>query len=114
MKEKRKFIRLKTPIGLKYRRVSKLRRHKPALSIVKDLSGAGVRFNVKEEMRHGDLVEVDIMIPHLSEPVRAIGEVVWFSRTESKSGSEAAIRFRDIEPADLNHILEYVYMIGIG
>jgi c-di-GMP-binding flagellar brake protein YcgR len=115
MKEKRKFVRLKAPIGLLYRRVSKLRRHRQTQSLVRDLSIAGVRFGVKEDLRHGDLVEVDIQIPHLVEPVHAVGEVVWFSRAEAaRGGNEAALRFRDIEPADLNHILEYVHTIGIG
>ena len=69
-------------------------------------------------MRQGDLLDMQIHIPHLEEPVMAVGEVVWFSPLSSKERErrirEAGVRFRDLAARDLNRILEYVHTIGIG
>jgi hypothetical protein len=45
-----------------------------------------------------------------------VGEVVWFSARKDGDGRvcEAGIRFRDIQPRDLNRILDFIYTIGIG
>ncbi|MBI4432142.1 MAG: PilZ domain-containing protein [Candidatus Omnitrophica bacterium] len=117
MIERRKFIRLKAPIGVVYKLVQN--EAKPAAanpSLVKDISGGGVRIMVKEVLRTGDLLELQIQIPHLADPIRAVGEVAWFSQWHDAERQirEAGLRFRDIKPHDLHRILEYVYTIGIG
>ena len=108
MIERRKFIRLKAPIGVAYKLIPEAKAEKMRLSLVRDISGGGVRIMAKEPLRVGDLLELEIQIPHLEDAIRAVGEVVWFEK------KEAGVRFRDIEPADLHHILEYVHTIGIG
>ena len=116
MIEKRKYIRLHASIGVSYRLIGKDKKATPDLSIVKNIGGGGVRIFAKGDLRNGDLLELDIQIPHLSDPIRAIGEVVWFNALKSKEREfrEAGVRFREIAPKDLHHILEYVHTIGIG
>lgn len=116
MIEHRKYIRLRAPIGIIYRIAGKGRRSRPTPTLVRDISGGGVRFQVKDELRVGDLLQIEIQIPHLSQPIEALCEVVWYSHEKEKEREfrEAGVRFRDIEPADLHRVLEYVHMIGIG
>lgn len=116
MLEKRKFIRLGAAIGVSYKVIKTHKRQKEALSLVKDIGGGGIRVIAKEDLRHGDLVDLKIQVPHLSEPLEAIGEVVWFSKAKDGDHEhrEAGVRFRDIHPNDLHKILEYVHTIGIG
>ncbi len=116
MIEHRKYIRLKTPIGIVYKAARKGVQRKPVLTFGRDLSGGGVSFMVKDELRCGALLEIEIQIPHLTDPIRAIGEVVWYTHEKERDREvrEAGVRFRDIEPADLHRVLEYVHMIGIG
>ena len=57
---------------------------------------------------------MEIQIPHLSEPVRALGEVVWITMRPEHGHHEVGLRFRDAEPKSLSRILEYVYAIAIG
>ena len=114
MLEKRKFIRLKAPLGVIYRVVRKHKRLKQQASFIKDLSGAGVCLYCKEELRQGDLIQMEIQIPHLEDSVRAVGEVVWVALRPEHGTHEVGVRFRDAEPRSLSHILEYVYAIGIG
>lgn len=108
MKEKRKFIRLRAPIGVRYKRIRKHRRSRESTALTKDISGGGICILVKEELRVGDLLKLELYIPLLEEPVRATGEVAWFSEFE------AGIRFRDIAPAELHSVLEFVHTVGIG
>ena len=116
MKEKRKFVRLKTPIGISYSLVKKHKHPRRHLTFVNNIGGGGVSLIAKEDLRIGDLVKLEIQIPHLEETVDAVGEVIWFSfsRDTEHSAREAGIRFRDISAPDLNQVLEYVYTIGIG
>ena len=97
-----------------YRVIRKNKRHKPQTSFIRDISGAGARLLCKEELRHGDLIRMEIQIPHLEETVDAIGEVVWSSPRPEHQSYEIGVRFRDVEPKALNSILEYVYTIAIG
>ena len=116
MKERRKFARLKAPIGISYSLVKKHKRPRRHLTFIHNISGAGVSLIAKDDLRVGDLVKLEIQIPHLEETVGAVGEVIWFSFSRGKehSAREAGIRFRDISAPDLNQVLEYVYTIGIG
>jgi c-di-GMP-binding flagellar brake protein YcgR len=118
MIEHRKYIRLRAPIGIVYRQIQRQRRSKPTLTLVLNISGGGLSLIAKDDFRQGDLLELDIHIPHLEEPVRAVGEVVWFfssaGKERDRSMREAGVRFRDLATKDLNCILEYVHTIGIG
>jgi len=117
MLEKRKFTRLKAPIGMSYKLIKKNKRQKTSLTWIKNISGGGVKIVAKDDLRKGDLLDIEIQIPHLKNPIRALGEVTWFSQPREKEwaeGREAGVRFRDIEPRDLHRILEFVHTIGIG
>jgi c-di-GMP-binding flagellar brake protein YcgR len=108
MIERRKFIRLQAPIGIFYRPLQKNKKTKSFASLAKNIGGGGIRFLVKEELSQGSLLDLKIQIPHLHDPIHAVGEVVWISK------AEAGVRFRDIASKDLHRILEYVHTIGIG
>lgn len=116
MVEKRKYIRLIAPIGVTYQLLRKNRRQGTHKSLIRDLSGGGLSLVVYEEMRAGDLLELEIQVPHLEEPVPAVGEVVWYvhSKGMDREVREAGLRFRDIQAGELHHILEYVHAVGIG
>lgn len=114
MLEKRKFVRLKSPLRIHYRVIQKNKRSRPQESSLHDISGAGVRLCCKEELRHGDLLKLEIQIPHLDNAVEALGEVVWVAPKLEHRHYEAGVRFRDVNPKDLNKILEYIYTVAIG
>ena len=114
MLEKRKFIRLKVPLGVVYRVVRKKKAQKPQISFIHDISGAGVSLYCKEDLRHGDLLRIEIQIPHLADPVQVLGEVVWTAPRPEHSNYHVGLRFRDVPAKDLSRILEYVYTIAIG
>ena len=116
MRENRKFIRLQAPIGVVYKLIKKNKRQKLSNSLVKNISGGGIKIMAKDDLRNGDLLDLQIQVPHLEESIHAVGEVAWFeySKVKDRDIKEAGVRFRDIDPKDLHRILEYVHTIGIG
>lgn len=116
MVEQRKFVRLHAPLGVHYRIIQKNKKTREVSSWLKNISGGGVRIVTQHPLKTGELLHLKIQIPHLEEPTEAVGEVVWVN-SNGKDGQqihEAGIRFCDVDPAELNKILEYVHAIGIG
>ena len=106
MLEKRKFIRLKAPLGVVYRVIRKHKRLRQQTSFIKNISGAGACLSCKEELRHGDLIQMEIQIPHLADAVQVVGEVVWVIPRAGHDNHEVGVRFRDAAPKSLSRILE--------
>ena len=116
MVENRKFIRLKSPLPVEYSLIKKHKRQKKYISIMRNVSVGGLSLLLKEEVRIGDLIQVDIRVPHWVSPVRVVGDVIWHSpsREREKTAPAAGVRFREVNPAELNKILDYVYSVAIG
>ena len=116
MIENRKFIRLKVMIPVEYRILKKHKRQKTFSSFMKNISVGGLSIIAKEPLRERDLVQLEIHAPHLEDSVRVLGDVTWFSRSGDKNNPlhEAGIRFQEVDPGELNKILDYVYSVAIG
>ncbi len=116
MIERRKFIRLPAPIGVSYKPLKKGRAGKSTVTFLRNIGGGGVRFTVRQEARVGDLLDLKIEIPNIADPIRAVGEVMWYTESQDRrsQAGEAGIRFREIDAKDLHRILEYVHAVGIG
>lgn len=118
MIENRKFIRLKSPLPVEYKILRKHKRQKTQDSYMKNISVGGLSLCVVEDVRHGELLQLDIRIPHFEDPVRVVGDVVWFTATKNRDSGEidryAGIRFKQVDPRELNKILDFVYSIAIG
>jgi len=116
LREYRKYVRLNAPIGIVYGSAHKKKLEERVHSFVRNISGGGLCFVAKEELRCGDLLELELEIPYLTESICTFGEVVWISRSASKEGStyDAGVCFRDLKAKDLHAILEYVHSVGIG
>ncbi len=108
MIEKRRFFRLQAPIGVHYQIVKKNKKPVSAPTLLRNISGGGVRLLTKGELRGGDVIDVKIQVPLVKQPIRSKAEVVW------SHAMEAGVRFVDIRPGDLKEILEYVHHVGIG
>ena len=77
----------------------------------------GLSLVVKESVRHGDLMQIKIQVPHWREPIQVAGDVIWCSlspKNKENLAYEAGIRFRGVSPTELHKILDYVYSVAIG
>lgn len=112
MKENRKFTRLREPMSVTYRAAGKSKTARVFTSCTLDISGGGMRIEAKNDLRCGDLLEIDLEIPGWGEPVEIIGEVIWYKA--DKQSKQAGILFRDIEPREHHAVLDYIYHVGIS
>lgn len=113
MIERRKYVRLQAHLGLSYQAAHGLQEQQRR-TIVRNLSGGGLCINVPDDLREGDLLQVQLEVPHLRSSVRAVAEVVWTTRQGAGRNNEVGLRFRDMSDQDLHHVLEYVHTVGIG
>ena len=113
MRERRKYVRLRAPIGVAYKIVKGPKTR--SKSTLRDISGGGLMLVANENLRAGDLLDLEIHIPLSGEPIQAVGEVVWFTAGDGRDRQrEAGVKFRDIDPQELHRILEYVHTVAIG
>ncbi len=116
MIENRKFIRLRAPLPVEYSLIKKHKKQRAFSSCIKNISIGGLSLIVKEPVRVGELIRIQIQVPYLEDAVCVVGDVVWASATKDKHNParEAGVRFQNVDPSDLNKILDYVYSVAIG
>ncbi len=116
MKENRKFVRLKVLLPVEYSLVRKHKRTRTHRTMMRNISVGGLSLSVKEEVRNGELMKIEIQVPDWVEPINVVGDVIWHSSTGTKDNPqyEAGVRFREINPLELNKLLDYVYSVAIG
>lgn len=113
MIERRKYVRLQAHLGVRYRIAAGVA-SPGGRTLVRNLSGGGLCISVPDDLREGDLLQVQLEVPHLERPVHAVAEVVWIVRQAAGRNNEVGLKFRDITDQDLHHVLEYVHTVGIG
>ena len=114
MKENRKFIRLRVPLPVEYSLIKKHKRQKAFRTTMQNISVGGLSLQVKEPVRNGDLLRIEIQVPDWEEPIRVVGDVIWHGGATKEEHPQAGIRFREVNPVELNKILDYVYSVAIG
>jgi len=76
-----------------------------------DISEAGIRLFLSEELPKGKVMELEINLPF--PPVIARGEVMWTKEVETKEGKffQTGIDFTEMKPADKAKIEAFVHNI---
>lgn len=72
--------------------------------VVGNISLGGLKISGPITDGVGDRVELSILLPHLSEPVRVTGEVAWVEREGGGPEATVGVRFVDLTP-DLKVLL---------
>jgi c-di-GMP-binding flagellar brake protein YcgR len=106
--EKRKFTRVKTHIPVKYRKLREGAGSVGFGSLSRDLSQGGVQFRAEEFISMACRLIVEVDIPMLTRPVKAISKVAWIRKTEAGDDYEIGNQFLEISKKDRELISEYV------
>lgn len=108
--ERRRYIRLNTSVEVKYTVIGK-----PGTIRVfsKNISAGGICIIIEEKLEKDTPLQLEIVIPDLKEPIRALGRVVWQRRVEpadeqSRTYLDTGIEFTGISNFDLFNINRYV------
>lgn len=106
--ERRKFIRINTPVAITYTRPGESLLHK---SIAKDISPEGIRFETDmPSLQKSDPVDLVLAIPSAVNPVHARGRVAWKKRLSLADDSpfDVGIEFEKIEEDNKNTFLKFL------
>ena len=111
--EKRKYTRVKTHIPVKYRKLREGAGSVGFGSLSRDLSQGGVQFRVEEFISMACRLIVEVDIPMLTRPVKAISKVAWIRKADSGDDYEVGNQFLEISKKDSELISEYVESLGM-
>ncbi|MCL6518692.1 MAG: flagellar brake protein [Armatimonadetes bacterium] len=110
--QRREYVRVLQKLPIRYRPLSGPKGGGPWFNgITNDLSGGGVQLTVRHcGLEVGDLLEIELFLPG-EEPISAVGQVVrstqgYFSIL---SGQTIGIKFTEIDSAERDRIVRYVF-----
>ena len=106
--EKRKFSRVETHIPIRYRKLGDSEGDIRDATISKNLSQGGIRFNASEFISRACRLIVELDLPMVSKPIRAISKVAWIRKTDSGDNFDVGNQFLEISKGDKELVSEYV------
>ena len=106
--ERRRYIRLKTPIPLACTVPNSGNIYN---SITKDISSDGLRFESRaKDLQESVIIEVKLEIPGANNPVHAKGKIIWRKQIslEDDAPYDVGMEFTEIEEDNKNTFLRFL------
>lgn len=113
--ERRKFIRLNINVQVNYSLLDG--KDVKRIATTRDIGAGGIRLFVDGQIKRGDVIKLEFLLPESPPQVFATGRIVWvkpFSIEGDKTTRfDAGIEFLDINPQDRERINKYVFSLKI-
>ena len=106
--DKRRFPRVVTHIPVKYRKLNDPGSVVKGGSVTKNLSRGGVRFTTPEFISRACRLVLEMDMPMLTKPVKAISKVAWIRKLSSGDNFEIGSQFLEISKSDKEMVSKYV------
>jgi len=104
--ERRKYVRINKILVVSYQVVKTLMR--PG-AMSRDISKGGIRLVLSQNLKCGDVLDIEIFIIEGEPPMKALGVVVWTKVRESRQDPfEVGIEFTKIDPLDRLRLFNYL------
>ena len=107
-KDSRRYQRVVTHIPVKYRKLRDTDGEMSKATITKNLSEGGVRFRSSEFISRACRLVVELDMPMLTKPVKAISKVAWIKKSPTSDDFEIGNQFLEISKEDKSLVSEYV------
>ncbi len=75
-----------------------------------DLSAGGARIFLPFEVRPGEKVEIELVLPRVRRMIKAQAEIKWQKKGAASDLLETGLQFRKISPEDKIFLLEFLYL----
>lgn len=111
--DKRKYPRVRTHVPVRFRKLRDGADVVGESSISKNLSQGGVRFRTNEFISMACRLILELDIPMLTKPVKAISKVAWIRKAEAGNDYEVGNQFLEISKKDKELISEYVDSLNL-
>ena len=104
--EKRRFQRMDSNLPLRYKNIKTAT--VPMGSLTKDISEGGIRFKTNEFISLACRLVVEVTLPTVQRPIKAISKVAWIRKLSSGEQYELGNQFLEISKEDKGLITDYV------
>ena len=108
--ERRRFQRIDSNVPVKYRNLKTAT--VPLGSLTKDICEGGVRFKTSEFISLACRLVVEMTLPTIQKPIKAISKVAWIKKMPSGEEYELGNQFLEISKEDRSIITDYVNRIS--
>ena len=114
MEERRKFVRVISPVNIAYNKCNSS--EKERISFSKDISKGGVCLIVYEELKKSDLLDLKIYLHKDEAPISVKARVIWIHAFATdgllkEKKFYAGMEFMAIDEKDVGRIEEYISTI---
>jgi len=106
MVEKRRFQRRESNLPLRYKNIKTATA--PLGSLTKDISEGGISFKTTEFISLACRLVVEITLPTVQRPIKAISKVAWIRKLSSGEQYELGNQFLEISKEDKGLITDYM------
>lgn len=104
--ERRRFQRIDSNLPLRYKNIKTAT--VPMGSLTRDISEGGVCFKTNEFISLACRLVVEVTLPTVQRPIKAISKVAWIRKLSSGEQYELGNQFLEISKEDRNLITDYV------
>ncbi len=105
--ERRKFPRVETSVPIQYKN---LKNSEVGVvgTLSQSISEGGTRFLASEFLPLASRLVVEIFIPSLARPIKALSKVAWIKKLPSQDKYEVGNQFLDISKEDKKQIASFI------
>lgn len=107
VEEKRRYRRAELSLPIQYRNLRKAG-DIPLRSLTKNLGEGGVAFKSNEFISLACRLVVEISLPTIPKPIKAISKIAWIKKIPASDQYELGNQFLEISKEDKSHIMNFV------
>jgi len=107
IEERRKFQRVGFNLPLQYKNLRKSGEIATG-SLTKDIGEGGVRFKSNEFISLACRLVVEINLPTITKPIKAISKVAWIRKIPATDEYELGNQFLEMSREDKSHVTDFV------
>jgi len=104
--EKRRFQRIDSNLPVRYKNIKTAT--VPMGALTKDISEGGIRFKTNEFISLACRLVVEVTLPTVQRPIKAISKVAWIRKLSPGDQYELGNQFLEISKEDRSLITDYV------
>ncbi len=106
IEEKRRYPRVESNLPLQYKNIKKLSGVSMG-SLASNISAGGIRFKTNEFISLACRLVVEINLPTIPKPIKAISKVAWIRKLPVGEQYELGNQFLEIAKEDKDHITNF-------
>lgn len=106
--ERRRCMRIKTHVPLKFSKLSNSPGSEGEGSVTRNLSEGGICFRASEFVPLAQRLILALSIPQIKESIRTISRVAWIRKVETGDEYEIGIQFLEMNKRDKGVILDLI------